>query len=352
MTTAKKLFLPAYQKTMLLERKVCDLESKLATHNIVPKGQSTKSTQSKNKQIDSPVMSITYNSGIEPSGNLDVVYENISDTSAAQEVINKINMLKNKNIQPTVSKIVNSNTNLINPHQLYNMRPTSTIVSTPTTKPNQIKSQSPIKPIQMQSQPLNQSPKKQGGVNYNATYDVFSREPTDIADIDEGTTTFDFDISNLLQKPKIKDVFSSVSDINSEDVSQSGSRIAALAANSEVIKKDNQEFKNLLNGFNKTKSETAPKTRNLSQSNKKISTRSTYSESDLKLDSDEVRTMTETVVLNNTFSVDQISDIPVVGKTGQIKQTASPVAKTGLKPKTKSATKNRTQLKHRKSSQK
>lgn len=72
----KKLFTPAYQKTMALEAKVLELEKITAT--FAPQ-------KSSKKRNDSPALSITYQSDmIKRNGNLSVKYADISETEAKE----------------------------------------------------------------------------------------------------------------------------------------------------------------------------------------------------------------------------------------------------------------------------
>lgn len=90
----KKLFTPAYQKTMALEAKVLELEK--TTNDLI----SQKRQKNKN---DSPALSITYQSDmVKKNGNLSVKYADISETEA-KELLKNIE--KNKIKQPVVTQI-------------------------------------------------------------------------------------------------------------------------------------------------------------------------------------------------------------------------------------------------------
>lgn len=72
----KKLFTPAYQKTMALEAKVLELEKITADLN---------SNKNFKKHNDSPALSITYHSDmIKKNGNLSIKYADISETEAKE----------------------------------------------------------------------------------------------------------------------------------------------------------------------------------------------------------------------------------------------------------------------------
>lgn len=72
----KKLFTPAYQKTMALEAKVMELEK--ITEDLASQRQPKK-------RNDSPALSITYHSDMaKKTGNLSVKYVDISETEAKQ----------------------------------------------------------------------------------------------------------------------------------------------------------------------------------------------------------------------------------------------------------------------------
>lgn len=78
-SNVKKLFLPTYQKTMALEARVMDLEKNLV-------GSKKKSQ----KIVDSPALSITYQSDMVKNGNLSVKYADVNDTEA-DELLRQIN---------------------------------------------------------------------------------------------------------------------------------------------------------------------------------------------------------------------------------------------------------------------
>jgi signal recognition particle GTPase len=90
----KKLFVPAYQKTMELEAKVLSLEKKAgewmeknSQHSLKITGNTsvTKSKQSKN---DSPAYSITYFSDVVRNPNASIKYCQLSETET-REIMNK-----------------------------------------------------------------------------------------------------------------------------------------------------------------------------------------------------------------------------------------------------------------------
>lgn len=86
-SSVKKLFVPTYQKTMALEARIINLEKK--TSDPAPKKKLL------NSKIDSPALSITYQSDMVKNGNLSVKYTDISDTEA-KELLKKIDHCKSK----------------------------------------------------------------------------------------------------------------------------------------------------------------------------------------------------------------------------------------------------------------
>ena len=85
-SSVKKLFAPAYQKTMALEARLLNLEKK--TNDPTPKRKTVN-------KVDSPALSITYQSDMVKNGNLSVKYTDLSDTEA-KELLKKIDNVKTK----------------------------------------------------------------------------------------------------------------------------------------------------------------------------------------------------------------------------------------------------------------
>ncbi|XWV26498.1 hypothetical protein QJ857_gp0571 [Tupanvirus soda lake] len=75
-SSVKKLFVPTYQKTMALEAKVLELEKKA--------NEITQKKKPMIQKIDSPALSITYQSDMVKNGNLSVKYADLSDTEAKE----------------------------------------------------------------------------------------------------------------------------------------------------------------------------------------------------------------------------------------------------------------------------
>ena len=93
----KKLFVPAYQKTMSLEAKLIQLEKK--TLEMIP--QIKKKSEGK---IESPPLSITYNSDrVKNNGNLSLKYSAISDDEAS-ELMKKLDLRKSRTLFSTFSE--------------------------------------------------------------------------------------------------------------------------------------------------------------------------------------------------------------------------------------------------------
>jgi len=87
-SNVKKLFVPTYQKTMALEAKIMDLEKK--AQELLSKKKSN------NSKIDSPALSITYQSDMVKNGNLSVKYIDISDTEGNELLRNMGQNYNNK----------------------------------------------------------------------------------------------------------------------------------------------------------------------------------------------------------------------------------------------------------------
>lgn len=85
-SSVKKMFLPTYQKTMSLEAKVFELENK--NNELLKK-------KSKNPIIDSPALSVTYQSDMCKNGNLSIKYADLTDTEA-NELLKNINQRSNQ----------------------------------------------------------------------------------------------------------------------------------------------------------------------------------------------------------------------------------------------------------------
>lgn len=85
----KKLFMPMYHKTMILEAKIAGLEKK--NINLVPNKNPTKKN-------DSPAYTISYDSDMVKHGNLSVKYADISETEA-KELLKNIEHNKTKQLQ-------------------------------------------------------------------------------------------------------------------------------------------------------------------------------------------------------------------------------------------------------------
>ena len=89
-SSVKKIFLPTYQKTMELEAKLLCLEKK--TNELIPKKIPVA------QKVDSPAMTISYQSDMVKNGNLSVRYADLSVTEA-KELLKHID--QNKPIKPT-----------------------------------------------------------------------------------------------------------------------------------------------------------------------------------------------------------------------------------------------------------
>src|SRR5690606_29729567 len=76
-SNVKKIMEPTYQKTMLLENKVAELEKKILN-----------SPKRKRRSTQSPVFSMTYNSADMVKDELSAKYRDISETEA-QRIINQ-----------------------------------------------------------------------------------------------------------------------------------------------------------------------------------------------------------------------------------------------------------------------
>ncbi len=103
-SNVKKTIIPSYQKTMALEAKIIELEKKtneLATRVKVPSKKCAR------KQIESPVMSITYQSDmINKNNNLSARYTDIPESEVI-EIRKKIEKITKKTGSPK-SKISDS----------------------------------------------------------------------------------------------------------------------------------------------------------------------------------------------------------------------------------------------------
>lgn len=91
-SNVKKSFIPAYQKTMSLEARIIELEKK--SNENIPKKKI-------NPKIDSPALSITYQSDMAKNGNLSVMYADLSE-SEAKRLVKNIEKNQNKE-QPQVT---------------------------------------------------------------------------------------------------------------------------------------------------------------------------------------------------------------------------------------------------------
>ena len=92
----KKIMIPTYQKTMFLEAKIVELEQKTATLMLGQKNLAVKS--SRKKLVDSPALSITYQSDMinrNNNNNLSVMYADLTETEANQ-IRQKIELLKKR----------------------------------------------------------------------------------------------------------------------------------------------------------------------------------------------------------------------------------------------------------------
>ena len=88
-SNVKKIFVPVYQKTMILEAKMLKLEK-------IPCDQFPKKKLT-NSKIESPALSITYQSDMVKNGNLSVKYADLSETEA-NELLKHINQNKTKQL--------------------------------------------------------------------------------------------------------------------------------------------------------------------------------------------------------------------------------------------------------------
>ncbi|AAV50753.1 hypothetical protein [Acanthamoeba castellanii mimivirus] len=87
---SKKLLTSTYQKNMLLESKIFELERK--SNVFIEKYDNLKNVrgQKNSSKIDSPVLSITYHSDMVKNGNLSVKYDEMGNTEV-NELLQKIN---------------------------------------------------------------------------------------------------------------------------------------------------------------------------------------------------------------------------------------------------------------------
>jgi len=99
----KKLFVPTYQKTMALEAKIMELDKKTIEINH-------KRALPSSRKIDSPALSITYNSDMVKNGNLSVKYADLSE-SEAKRLLHNINDNKKQPIALPPTNNHNSNPN-------------------------------------------------------------------------------------------------------------------------------------------------------------------------------------------------------------------------------------------------
>ena len=86
--SAKKMFMPTYQKTMALEARIINLEKKA--------NKTTDNGKKKPKKLDSPALSITYQSDMAKNGNLSAKYTDLSETEARELLKNIENKSNNK----------------------------------------------------------------------------------------------------------------------------------------------------------------------------------------------------------------------------------------------------------------
>ncbi len=104
----KKMFLPTYHKTMSLEAKVFELEKKsneLLKKKIV------------NPMIDSPALSVTYQSDMCKNGNLSIKYADLTDTEA-HELLHNINQnSKNRSMTQSNKSMIQPNNQLTQPNR-------------------------------------------------------------------------------------------------------------------------------------------------------------------------------------------------------------------------------------------
>jgi hypothetical protein len=102
-TNIKKMFIPAYQKTMALEAKLIDLEKR---------NPSQKLLKSNNRPADTPILSLSYQSpAAKTNENASVRCIDLSDTEA-KELIATINKTKNSlNSKSGQHGVTGSNTN-------------------------------------------------------------------------------------------------------------------------------------------------------------------------------------------------------------------------------------------------
>jgi hypothetical protein len=89
-TSTKKIVIPSYQKTMQLEAKLLELEKK--TNEFISKN-STRSPKQRKKILDSPALSITYQSDMLNKNNTSIVYEDFSETEA-KKIRQKLELVK------------------------------------------------------------------------------------------------------------------------------------------------------------------------------------------------------------------------------------------------------------------
>lgn len=134
MSNTKKIIMPTYQKTMLLESKLIDLEKKTDTFilnfkNQVqshPQNQPTKNNRK--KPIDSPALSITYQSDMinkNSGNNLSVMYADLTETEINEmrkklELNKKVSGEKNPSPKKSPEKSDPHMFNFLSPEQNKN----------------------------------------------------------------------------------------------------------------------------------------------------------------------------------------------------------------------------------------
>ncbi|XWV25238.1 mg394 protein [Tupanvirus deep ocean] len=238
--SVKKLFVPTYQKTMALEAKVLELEKKA--------NEITQKKKPMIQKIDSPALSITYQSDMVKNGNLSVKYADLSDTEA-KELLKHIDQNKARQQQ------------IIYNNLQQNQQPIN-------------QTQQQMQQQQMQQQ-MQQVPKRNFNVQSGDISDFLpannENNKTKHNEFMEETETINFKIGDVLKK-------NSMSTINLES------------------KEDHAEMQKILDGFSK---------------NSGIHSEDVF-DNDTEIDQDIIKSISESIQYADLPSDTILSDLPVV----------------------------------------